>query len=266
MKQLQALIKQGELIAATERAMKLLRDDPANADVRAVYIELLCIQGALEKADQQLDMMVRQHPDFLVGAVNLRQLIRAASARHDFYNGGMTATLFGEPDAMFEALLSLRLALKEQDTDAAVKAANTLEDLRGAVALDINGETAADVRDLDDSLAGYLELFGTDGQYYLAKFSEIDSLQLKKPESLLDTVWRRAEIVIKDGPQGEVFVPVTYVDSLKVSERLGKDTNWQQHHEQLVTGAGQKMLLVGDEALTLTEVRQLSLSDSAVTA
>ena len=58
-KQLQTLIKQGELIAATERAMQLLRDDPANADVRAVYIELLCIQGALEKADQQLDMMVR---------------------------------------------------------------------------------------------------------------------------------------------------------------------------------------------------------------
>ena len=33
MKQLQTLIKQGELIAATERAMQLLRDDPANADV-----------------------------------------------------------------------------------------------------------------------------------------------------------------------------------------------------------------------------------------
>lgn len=266
MKQLQALIKQGELISATERAIAILRDDPANADVRAVYIELLCIQGALEKADQQLDMMVRQHPDFLVGAVNLRQLIRAASARQDFYQGGMTATLFAGPDAMFEALLALRLALKEQDISEAVQAAARLETQRIASHFELNGDTVAELRDLDDSLGGYLELFGTDGKYYLAKFSEIDSLQLKKPESLLDTVWRRAEIVIKDGPSGEVFVPMTYVDSVKVSERLGKDTAWQQLDEQLVTGIGQKMLLAGEHAVALAEIQQLSLAERCETA
>ena len=92
MKQLQELIRQGELAGATQCAIALLRDDPANADVRASYVELLCLQGALEKADQQLDILVRQHPDFLVGAVNLRQLIRAAVARQDFTDGGMTAT------------------------------------------------------------------------------------------------------------------------------------------------------------------------------
>ena len=266
MKQLQALIKQGELISATERAIAILRDDPANADVRAAYIELLCIQGALEKADQQLDMMVRQHPDFLVGAVNLRQLIRAASARQDFYQGGMTATLFSEPDQMFEALLALRLALKEQDYAAAAKAAAQMEAARPAVSFELNGNAVSELRDIDDSLGAYLELFGTDGKYYLAKFSEIDSLQLKKPESLLDLVWRRAEIVIKDGPQGEVFVPITYVDSVKVSERLGKDTTWQQLHEQLVTGIGQKMLLVGEQALALSDIQHLSLADIAETA
>jgi type VI secretion system protein ImpE len=264
-KSLQALIKQGELIAATERAVQLLRDDPANADVRAAYIELLCIQGALEKADQQLDMMVRQHPDYLVGAVNLRQLIRAASARQDFYQGGVTATLFGQPDAMFEAQLSLRLALKEQDSAAAVTAAALLEQLRDATAVEVNGEACNDIRDLDDSLAGYLELFGTDGHFYLAKFSEIDSLNLKKPESLLDTVWRRAEIVIKDGPQGEVFVPMTYIGSVRISERMGRDTDWQQHDEKLVTGVGQKMLLAGEHALTFSELKSLRPSDAVVT-
>lgn len=266
MKQLQEFIKQGELIQATERAMQILRDDPTNADARASYIELLCIQGALEKADQQLDMMVRQHPDFLVGAVNLRQLIRAASARDDFYQGGLTATLFTQADPMFEAQLALRLALKEQDTEAAAKAAATMESLRGQITAEVNGQPVADIRDLDDSLAGYLELFGTDGHYYLAKFDEIDSLQLKRPESLLDNVWRRAEIIIKDGPQGEVFVPMTYAESLKISERIGKDTNWQQHHEHLVTGVGQKMFLVGDQALMLSEIQFMSSVDTTVSA
>lgn len=263
MKQLQTFIKQGELISATERAIAILRDDPANADVRACYIELLCIQGALEKADQQLDMMVRQHPDFLVGAVNLRQLIRAASARQDFYQGGMTATLFSEPDQMFEALLALRLALNEQDYAAAAKAAAQMEAARPAVSFELNGNAVSELRDIDDSLGAYLELFGTDGKFYLARFDEIDSLQLKKPESLLDTVWRRAEIVIKDGPQGEVFVPLTYVGSSRISERLGKDTDWQQLHEQLFTGIGQKMLLAGEQALPLSELKSLALCDVA---
>lgn len=255
MKQLQALIKQGELASATEYAIGVLKEDPANADVRAVYIELLCIQGALEKADQQLDMMVRQHPDFLVGAVNLRQLIRAASARQDFYQGGMTATLFAQPDAMFESMLKLRLALKEQALPEAAMHAEQLEALRPDASFDVNGDAVAQVRDLDDSLGGYLELFGTDGKYYLAKFSEIDSLQIKKPESLLDTVWRRAEIVLTEGPQGEVFIPMTYHDSIKVSERLGKETSWQQLDDYLVTGVGAKMLLAGDEAIPLADVQ-----------
>ncbi|MDX1391262.1 MAG: type VI secretion system accessory protein TagJ [Rheinheimera sp.] len=266
MKQVQALLKQGELIAATERAVVLLRDDPANADVRALYIELLCIQGALEKADQQLDMMVRQHPDYLVGAVNLRQLIRAASARQDFYQGGMTVKLFKAPDAMFETLLSLHLSVKEQDTSAAAQAAVKLEKLRSQIQVDINGAAVSDIRDLDDTLAGYLELFGTDGHYYLAKFNEIDSLQLKKPASVLDAVWRRAEIVIKDGPQGEVFVPMTYINSVRVAERLGKETNWQQHHEHLVTGLGHKMLMAGEQVLALSDIRTLSAIESAVSA
>lgn len=266
MKQLQELIRQGELSAATERAVTLLREDPANADVRASYIELLCLQGALEKADQQLDILVRQHPDFLVGAVNLRQLIRAAVARQDFVDGGMTATLFGEPDAMFEALLALRLALKEQDTEQAALAAAKLEQQRQGAQMNVNGVAVTELRDLDDSLGGYLELFGTDGKYYLAKFSEIDSLQLKRPQSLLDTVWRRAEIIIKDGPSGEVFVPMTYQGSVRMSERLGRDTQWLEQHPQLVTGQGLKMLLCGDEAISFAELQQLNAAELTASA
>lgn len=263
MKQIQQLIKQGDLTQATELAANVLRDDPANADVRALYIELLCVQGALDKADQQLDLMVRQHADFLVGAVNLRQLIRAASARADFYQGGMTATLFNPVDAMFETLLSLHLSLREQDVSNAAEAAFKLEQQRQPVLADVNDDSVSDIRDLDDSLCGYLELFGTDGKFYLAKFNEIESLRMCKPQSLLDTIWRRAEIIIKDGPQGEVFVPMTYVNSVKLTDRLGQGTDWQQHHEQLVTGLGQKMLLISDKAITLSELRSLAIKQVA---
>lgn len=261
MKKLDALIKQAELDPAITMASQALRDDPLNSDIRARYIELLCVQGEFEKADQQLDIMLRQHPDFVTGAVNLRQLIRAASARKDFYQAGMTAQLFDEPDAMFKAQLSLRVALNANDLATAVSAAAELESLRQTVSIDINGQSYETVRDLDDSLCGYLELFGTDGHFYLARFDQIDSLQFKKPESLLDTIWRRAEIYIKDGPQGDVFVPMTYIACDSIDSRLGRGSDWQQLAEGLVTGIGQKMLLVGDEAIALSDIQSFCLSD-----
>jgi type VI secretion system protein ImpE len=262
MKKIDALIKQADLSTATSLASQALRDDPLNADIRGRYIELLCVQGDLDKADQQLDIMLRQHPDFVTGAVNLRHLIRAASARKDFYQAGMTAQLFDQPDAMFKAQLSLRVALNDADIPTAVSAATELESLRQSVTLNINGQPYQTVRDLDDSLCGYLELFGTDGHFYLVRFEQIDSLQFKKPESLLDTVWRRAEIFIKEGPQGDVFVPMTYIDSNSVDTCLGRGSDWHQYAEGLVTGIGQKMLLINDDAMALTDIHSMSVNET----
>lgn len=255
MKKVKESITQGNLQEARQRLESLLKDDPLSLDLRSVYVELLCVLGELEKADQQLDMMVRQHPDCLLGAVNLRQLIRAQTARLDFYQGGMTATLFHEADASFESLLALHLALREGDQAGAQAAAQQLESLRQAPQFELNGETVTEVRDLDDSLGGYLEILGTDGKFYLTKFSEIESLELQPVTSIVDLAWRRVHICITDGPQGEAFLPVCYIHSTSEASRVGKETSWQEHGDYLVTGLGQKMMLVNDQAAPLTQLR-----------
>lgn len=281
MKQLNSLISSGQLQQAMEHALLVLRDDPLNAQMRAVYVELLCIAGELEKADAQLDMIVRQHPDFLLGAVNVRQLIRAETARRDFYQGGMTATLFGEPAPMFSALLKLRLAMHEQDSGAAALAAEEMEQLRPQVAMEHQDQLHADIRDLDDSLGGYLELFGTDGKYYLAGFEQIASLKLHPPKSLLDIIWRRVDISIVDGPQGEAFLPLIYVGNTTDTNttdtktdtdadpaiRLGRVTDWHEHDARLITGSGQKMVLLGEQAVALGDLLELNaLSEQSTPA
>jgi type VI secretion system protein ImpE len=270
-KQLNSLMANGQLQTALQHTLLVLRDDPNNAQFRAIYVELLCIAGELDKADNQLDMIVRQHPDFLLGAVNVRQLIRAETARRDFYQGAMTANLFGEPSPLFSALLTLRLALREQDSSAAVQASEQMEQLRPQVAIEHNGEIYADIRDLDDSLGGYLELFGTDGKYYLAAFEQIDSLKLHPPKSLLDIIWRRVDISIIDGPQGEAFLPLIYVangnvDNSDAETKLGRTTNWHEHDRRLITGSGQKMILLGEQAVALGDVLALNAVSATSTA
>lgn len=281
MKKLNTLIRSGQLQPALTHALTVLRDDPLNAQMRAVYVELLCIAGELDKADAQLDMIVRQHPDFLLGAVNVRQLIRAETARRDFYQGGMTATLFGEPTPMFSAVLKLRLAAHEQDIAAATLAAEEMEQLRPQVAVTHLDQRQPDIRDLDDSLGGYLELFGTDGKYYLAGFEQIASLKLHPAKSLLDIIWRRVDISIIDGPQGEAFLPLIYVANPLMAGgtetaaspdpaiQLGRATDWHEHSARLITGTGQKMLLLGEQAIALGDMHQLSAeheTDAVVSA
>tara|TARA_R110002126_G_scaffold212488_5_gene359111 strand:- start:4369 stop:5184 length:816 start_codon:yes stop_codon:yes gene_type:complete len=266
MKQLHSLINSGQLPQALEHALAVLKDDPLNAQMRAAYVELLCIDGQLEKADNQLDMIVRQHPDYLLGAVNVRQLIRAETARRDFYQGGMTATLFGEPAPMFSEMLKLRLALHEQNTAAAVQAAEQLEQQRIATTISRQEQQFPDIRDLDDSLAGYLELFGTDGKYYLASFDQIASLKVHPAKSLLDIIWRRVDISIVDGPQGEAFLPLIYVDSNDVDSKLGRVTDWLEHDKGLITGIGQKMVLLGDNALALSDLVEFAAASETNTA
>lgn len=263
MKKIKELIQSGALAQACELIEKKLKDDPLNVDLRASYVELLCVKGELEKADSQLDMMVRQNPDFLVGAVNLRHLIRAMQSRLDFYNGADTASVFSETDEELQTLLKLRLAIKESQFSEAESLASTLESLRSNIAIEINGQAAVNVRDIDDSLCGYLELFGTDGKYYLTKFSEIEFLEVKDPESLLEVNLRRVEVSIKNGPSGEAFLPIVYAESTTEAERLGRETDWNELAPALFTGLGQKMWLVGDDALAISDIKTLALESTS---
>ncbi len=258
MKKVKELIQQSRLSDACDWLETKLKDDPLNVDMRATYVELLCVKGDLEKADNQLDMMVRQNPDFLVGALNLRQLIRAMQSRLDFYNGADSAAVFHEADAELETLLKMRLALKDNRFDEAQELAGELETLRQTVSLQINDQIFDDVRDMDDTLCGYVELFGTDGKYYLAKFSEIEFLEVKAPESIVEMLLRRVEVSIKNGPSGEAFLPVVYAESTTEAERLARESDWNELAPQLFTGLGQKMWLAGEQALAITDIKTIS--------
>ena len=77
MKDIKTMLSEGQLTKVIKHVETLLRDDPVNVDLNSSLIELLCINGDLIRADNKLNFMVEKNPDFLVGASNLRQLIRA---------------------------------------------------------------------------------------------------------------------------------------------------------------------------------------------
>lgn len=264
MTQLHTLIQQAKLTDAIEYIANQLKDKPQDVDLRSSFIELLCIDGQLERADKQLNVLIKQQPECLVGATNLRQLIRAAQARVDFDKGAATASLVKETDESFAALVRLRMAANENDERLLVESASQLEENRTDTAMIIDGIEHELLRDLDDTLAGYLEVFGTNGQYYLVPFDALIRLDFKPVTSLIEQTWRKVEIDIEGGLSGEAFVPMTYIGSKTDAQKLGKETDWfAVNNTEVCAGVGQKIFLFGEEALALSQVKHLQ--NSAVT-
>lgn len=235
-----------------------LKEDPLNVSLKSSLIELLCINGELERADKQLNNIVQKHPDYLIGASNLRQLIRAEQSRQDCLIGKSVPSVFTELDAHIEAFMKLRVEMNQDDKQNLSNTSVTLENERPKVSVKLNEHDVAEIRDLDDTLGGFIEIFGTDGKYYIAQLSNIDYIHFKPVQSLIEQVWRRVELSIKDGPCGEAHIPLVYANSGTDAEKLGRETDWQEITTEVITGVGQKMWFVNDQAMPMSDFRTLS--------
>lgn len=268
------LLAASRLDDAISALQEQLRESPANTDLRALLIELLCINNDLERADEQLGFLMKHHPELGVGTINLRQLIRAQQARRAFHQGlacndiviectpvtDQAASSNGaDRSAAAKALLAIQYHIANADNDAATSAALELEEHRAPswFWLDTADTDPVPVRDCDDSLNSYLEGLGTDGKYYLWSWQRIDSVDIAPPATLLERVWRRASVVLDDGRQGEVFLPMSYVNSHSAHQRLGRESDWHARTPRFVTGQGQKMLLAGEDAIALNQIKRL---------
>ncbi|KLV03736.1 protein of avirulence locus ImpE [Photobacterium aquae] len=259
MKTLHTLIQQAKLSEALELLASQLQETPQDVDLRSSFIELLCIDGQYERADKQLNLLIKQNPDCLIGATNLRQLIRAAQARLDFDGGAATANLVKDVDEAFTSLLRMRLAYRENHVENFIQSAEQLEKNRVNIPMEIDGEYRDTLRDLDDTLAGFLELFGTDGKYYLVPFDALIRLEMMPVTSLIEHVWRKVDIEIDGGLCGEAFIPMTYINSQTDAEKLGRETDWREiFGTNIYSGVGQKMYLFGDEAVVLSQIQRIN--------
>lgn len=262
MKKIFEFIQSGKLSEAIDYCTNLLKDEPLNFDIRSAYIELLCIDGELERADKQLDFMVKKSPEFAVGAINLRHLIRAEQSRKDFYSGKSAPKLFHEADELDTLFLEMHLAKLEGDLNSLAEMSAKLEVLRTELSDDAQPQGL--IRDLDDMLNPYLEVLGTNGEFYLARFSEIESLKVEPIDSVLENIWLRVEMTITDGPTGTAHLPLVYAQSNSDIEKLGQITEWDEISDDIVLGRGMKMLFIDEEATLISDLTISKTKEAAV--
>jgi type VI secretion system protein ImpE len=261
----QTAFQAGQLTEAIELATDKVRNSPTDTDARSFLAVLLCFAGEWERADKQFDSVNLQNTELAIGVSLIRQLIRAEKSRDEFFNSGRVPEVTNEPPEHLKLMLRAAMELREGATADATALLADAEEKRPAVAGEHGEHEFVGIRDLDDLLAGVCEVLTSNGKYYLVPFEQIVLLDFKPPEKPLDLLWRQARMIVEDGPDGEVYIPILYHGSSSTDDaqlRMGRATDWVGDAPGPIRGIGQRELLLGDESFSILEINTIERKDT----
>jgi type VI secretion system protein ImpE len=255
----------GELKEAITAAAEDVKKNPTDIAKRTFFCELVCLSGDMERADRQLDLLGHQDSQFMVGVSLFRQLVRAETARQDFYNKGRPPEFLAAPEPYIRLHLEASICLREgKDKDAADLLVQA-EEQRPKLAGTCDGKAFDDLRDLDDLTASFFEVLTSTGKYYWIPMDQVELVELRKPTRPRDLLWRRAHMIVNNGPDGEVYLPTLYAGTQSEADdrvRMGRVTEWRGGKGSPTRGIGLRTFLVGDEGRTILEIENLTFQDT----
>jgi type VI secretion system protein ImpE len=255
--------REGRIQEALTAATGDVRRHPADTRRRTFLCELLCLAGDLERADRQLDAVSQQEPNVMVGISLFRQVLRAEQARQQFFAAGRLPELLGPPSPALKLLLEASIRLREGRTAEAAELLAQAEEQRPRVVGICDGTAFDDLRDLDDRTASVLEVLTSNGKYYWVPMERVELIEFRPSARPRDLLWRRAHLIVRDGPDGEVFLPALYAGSQPEPDdrfRLGRATEWRGGDGTPTWGVGQRTLLVGDQARPILEIKEIAVT------
>jgi type VI secretion system protein ImpE len=256
------LFKAGKLDEAIAAASDDVKRHAVDSARRGFLCELLCYAGDWSRADAQLDVIGGQDAQLMLGTNMFRQLIRAEQARQQFFAEGRVPEFLDSPAPHVERCLKASVCIRENRPAEAAALLEEAESLRPNVSGICDGRPFADLRDIDDLTAPVFEVLTSNGKYYWIPIERVELIEFRPPEHPRDLLWRRVHMVVRDGPDGEVFLPVLYCGSAGESDerfRMGRLTDWRGGDGSPVRGVGQRMFLIGDDGRGIMELQQITI-------
>jgi type VI secretion system protein ImpE len=182
-------------------------------------------------------------------------------ARRQFYGEGRLPEFLGPPSPRLQLHLQASIAFREGRPAEAADLLAQAETQRIPTPGTCNGQVFDDFRDLDDLTASFFEVLTTTGKYYWVPMERVSEIEFQRPVGLRDLLWRRARMIVSDGPDGEIFLPVLYAGSETDADprvRLARYSDWRGGDTALVRGVGQRTFLAGERDVGLMEIESLT--------
>ncbi len=249
--------KAGNLAEAIATLIEQVRSTPTDRGKRMFLAELFCFAGDLERADKQLDVLFQPDAPDLMVITLFRQLLRGETARREVFAQGRVPEFIAQPAEDIKQHLQASILVREGKLTEAAELLAKAEATRSAVTGTCDGTAFDDLRDLDDLTAPVLEVITANGNYYWVPLDTVELLEFHKPERTRDLYWRPAHLIVRDGPDGVVYVPTLYHGSHAAADdavKLGRRTDWSGGDTEPYRGLGLRELLVGDSARSVLEI------------
>ncbi|MCA9059797.1 MAG: tetratricopeptide repeat protein [Planctomycetaceae bacterium] len=255
------LFQAGDPDGALELATAAVKNKPTDIAARSLLCEILCFSGDLERADRQLDSIVKIDPQAAPGVSLMRHLIRSEMSRQEVYEQGRVPDFLELPTESQQNRLQALLSVREGNGALAVEQLNAAAELDPDLTGSLNGNPFEGFCDMDDLLGSVMEVFTATGKYYWLNCDQIVSIDFEPVTHITDMLWRSASIETTGSVTGRVHIPAVYHGSARSDNplvRIGRTTEWVQQDEQSpVRGAGRREFLIGDDPVSILEIRSL---------
>jgi type VI secretion system protein ImpE len=254
------LLETGQLSVAIERVAGEVKARPTDLAARTFYFELLCLNGDLERAGKQLEVLGAASAEMIGGASIYLGAIQAEKERRQFFHGGPRPRVLDDPpysNAQLEAVEHYAAGDSSSAARLLQASSEQLGELRGT----LNGTQIDELADTNDLLGPFLEVV-MDGHYTWIPWASVQLLSVAEPRYLRDTVWAPATLALHSGSHGEVLVFALYVDSHSHPDdvKLGRRTIWPVDASEFTLAYGQKVVASGEIDCPLLQLRTLEVA------
>ncbi|MFO0824134.1 MAG: type VI secretion system accessory protein TagJ [Gemmataceae bacterium] len=244
-----------DAIALQEAAVAAAPTDPA---ARRLLVDLLAFVGRFDEAESQLDQIHTVEPDWPDVERNLRRLFRADRLR----SAGRKPQIRPEPSPKHASRRWLAIkAIRQARPDDAIRCIDAADAVSPEIRGFLDGQEFVGLRDADDRFATVLEAF-LGGEYFWFVWDSLRKVTLAPAAVLLDQLYRPAVLMLKDGTEIAVHVPMVYPRSHTVDDvfALGSETDHICPDGGPTRCVGGKLLLIGDEdEVPLAECRMIEV-------
>jgi type VI secretion system protein ImpE len=256
-----ALLAQARLGEAVAAVKTQVKSKPLDTTARILLADLLCLQGAIEGADAQLQIASQHAGAEAVGIARLRGLLRAEAARRAWFKEGAVPSFLATPTTRQQQALRLAVAWRAGDADATAGQLAELERSQTACHGSCDGVAFDDFRDACDLMQENIEILGSNGQYYWLAPQALARVTFMPPRHPRDLMWRRAAAVFRSGESAELHLPAQYcADAAEDDHRLARRTDWTTTLGGVTLGRGQRVLVVGGEPRAMLEIGEISFA------
>lgn len=241
-----------------------IRAKPGDADLRAAFAQLLCLDGNWTRAQAQLKSWAALKPQAQPTVTLLEQAINGERQRADVLAGRARPVA---PESEWPWLSDMISALQADVAGAVAHRDAALEKAAanpGQLTTQDGQSVAFDwLMDGDCRFGPVCEAI-VNGRYFWLPFSAISAMQFQPPASVTDLVWRHTLVRLQDGSEQVCQIPVRYPLADEADDRfkLARVTEWQAMADDAphYLGTGQKVWLNDGAEYPLLDLLTVSFS------